>query len=210
MTTAIEAIRGELATLRLHINRLECAEAMLGSAHGPTEPSFVAPRTGATPAADRESKHRNPTRGQLREYIADHSPIARRELLAALGGDPQAMDNKLRRLLTDGEIGADGPPGARRYHPPDKPERRVAPSISLTTTPTTQAPPERGVYPLYDAIVDLSGATTEQLVRHTGLPTNLVVEQGRRLMQLGLARFTGVGDGRMWLPTSPETVGDAT
>jgi hypothetical protein len=209
MTTAIEAIRGELATLRLHINRLECAEQMLGPAHEPMEPSSsVAPRNNA-PATFRESRRRNPTRVQLREYIIEHAPITRRELLAALGGTPQAMDTKLGRLLADGEIEADGRPGARRYRSPDVPERTVAPSIASDTTLSPQTPPEQGVYPLYDAIVELSGATTEQLVRRTGLPTNLVVEQGRRLMQLGLARFTGVGDGRMWLPTSSETVRDA-
>jgi hypothetical protein len=210
MTTAIEAIRGELATLRLHINRLECAEAMLGSAHELIEPpSSVAPRSGTTFATPRESRRRNPTRVQLREYIIEHAPITRRELLVALGGNPQAMDNKLRRLLADGEIGADGRPGARRYRSPNVPKRTVGPSVPSGTTHTPQTPPEQGVYPLYDAIVELNGATTEQLVRRTGLPTNLVVEQGRRLMQLGLARFTGVGDGRMWLPTPLETVRDA-
>jgi hypothetical protein len=210
MTTAIEAIRGELATLRLHINRLECAEAMLGPAHELIEPpSSVVPSNGVMLTTPKESRRRNPTRVQLREYIIEHAPITCRELLVALGGSPQAMHNKLRRLLADGEIGVDGRPGARRYRSPDVPERTVMPSIASGTTPTPQTPPERGVYPLYDAIVELNGATTEQLVRRTGLPTSLVVEQGRRLMQLGFARFTGVGDRRMWLPTSPETVRDA-
>jgi hypothetical protein len=211
MTTAIEAIRGELATLRLHINRLECAEAMLGLAHEPIEPpSSVAPRGGTTPATAQGPRRQNLTRAQLREYIIAHAPITRRELLVALGGTPQAMDSKLARLLTDGEIGADGRPRGRgrRYRSPDTSERTAAPSIAAGATSTPQTPPEQGVYPLYDAIVALNGATTQQLVRQTGLPTNLVVEQGRRLMQLGLARFTGVGDGRMWLPTL-KAVGDA-
>jgi hypothetical protein len=209
MTTAIEAIREELATLRLHINRLERAETVLDPTQEPIEPpSFVTPRSSTTLTPPRGPRRRNPTRVQLREYIVEHAPITRRELLVALGGTPQAMDNKLARLLADGEIGADGRPGARRYRSPDTSEGTVAPSITSSTTPTPQTPPEQGVYPLYDAIVELNGATTEQLMRQTGLPTNLIVEQGRRLMQLGLVRFTGVGDGRMWLPT-PVAVGDA-
>jgi hypothetical protein len=75
----------------------------------------------------------------------------------------------------------------------------------------TPAPvaPERGVYPLYDAIVDLDSATTAQLANRTGLPTKLVVEQGQRLLQLGLVRFIGVGREREWLTTQPESVRDA-
>lgn len=69
--------------------------------------------------------------------------------------------------------------------------------------------PDRGVYPLYDTIVDLGGATTEQLARRTGLPRNLVVERSRRLRQLGLVRFTGVGETRMWLPTAMGIARDA-
>jgi hypothetical protein len=69
---------------------------------------------------------------------------------------------------------------------------------------TPSAPPERGVYPLYDVISDLNGATTEQLCKRTGWQRAVVVERGRRLMQLGLVRFTGVGGRRMWLPTQSE------
>jgi hypothetical protein len=75
-------------------------------------------------------------------------------------------------------------------------------------TPAT-ATPERGVYPLYDAIVELNGATTAQLANQTGLPTKLVVEQGQRLLQLGLVRFMGVGRERKWLTTQPESERDA-
>lgn len=209
MTTALEAIRGELTTLRQHVNRLECAEALLGPAHALTEQSAMTSISSARPEAQRGPRRRNPTRVQLREYINEHAPITRGELLAALGGHPQAIDNKLRLLLADGEIGADGRPGARRYRAPDMPEPIPVPSIALGAALTPQTLPERGVYPLYDAIVDLHGATTEQLVRRTKLPTNLVVEQGRRLIQLGLVRFTDVGDARMWLSTHPKEGRDA-
>jgi hypothetical protein len=69
--------------------------------------------------------------------------------------------------------------------------------------------PERGVYPVYDAIADLHGATTDQLALQTRLPAATIVKQGRRLIQLGLVRFTGVGKSRMWLPVSSEITSDA-
>lgn len=207
MTTALEAVREEIATLRMHVNRLECVEAMLGCAGTLIQPSSsTTPGNSGTSGTRREPQRQNPTRAQLREYISEQGPITRRDLLIALGGNPQAMDNKLARLLANGEIGADGRPGARRYRPPDLSKHIAAHPTAQSPTPAPQTPPERGVYPLYDAIVELNGATTQQLVSQTGLPTNLVVEQGRRLMQLGLVRFTGTGDGRMWLPAQPETV----
>jgi hypothetical protein len=135
----------------------------------------------------------------VRDYIIAHAPLTRGEIVSALDGNPQAIDDKLRHLLADGEIGADGPPGARRYRSPDVPTHTLTPVGSERDKPLPPTLPDRGVYPLYDAIVDLNGATTEQLIGHTGLPTNLIVEQGRRLIQLGLVRFTGVGKTRMWL-----------
>jgi hypothetical protein len=62
---------------------------------------------------------------------------------------------------------------------------------------------------MYDAIIDLDGATTEQLSRRIGLPTSLVVEQGRRLVALGLVRFTQVREARVWRATRSEIGGDA-
>lgn len=208
--TALDAVREEIAALRLHVSRLECAEAMLGSASALTGPSApIAPSSSWTPASQREPRRQNPTRAELRGYVIEQGPITRRELLIALGGNPKAMDEKLARLLANGEIAADGRPRARRYRPPDASAQAAAHPTAQSPMPASQTPPERGVYPLYDAIVDLNGATTQQLVSQTGLPSNLVVEQGRRLMQLGLARFTGTGDGRMWLPSQPETGRDA-
>jgi hypothetical protein len=57
---------------------------------------------------------------------------------------------------------------------------------------------------VYDAALDLGSASTQQLVEHTGLPTSIVVEQGRRLVRIGLLHFTGTGDKRAWLPTRTE------
>ncbi|MGH2853091.1 MAG: hypothetical protein ACRDLF_02720 [Solirubrobacteraceae bacterium] len=145
----------------------------------------------------------------MRDYIIAHAPLTRGEIVAALGGSPQAIDSKLKHMLADGEIGADGRRGALRYRSPDAPTRTLVPVGSKSDVLPSPILPPRGVYPLYDAIVDLNGATTEQLARHLGLPTNLVVEQGRRLIQLGLVRFTGVGKARMWLLTLSETARDA-
>jgi hypothetical protein len=214
MTTALEATREELATLRMRVNCLERAEALLSPAYEPTEPWQ---HTGPKPAqakrapkrASRKSVRQGSTRTQLRKHIIAHGPLTRGELVAALGCHPNSMDYKLKRLLADGEIAADGRPGARLYRAPDAPEAGSAPTLGASKINALQPPPERGVYPMYDAIVDLDGGTTEQLSKRTGLPANLVVEQGRRLMQLGLIRFTGVGRERMWLPAPSETVRDA-
>jgi len=139
-------------------------------------------------------------------HVIAHAPITRGELIAALGGHPKTMDNRLRSLLKDGEIGVEGRSGARRYRSPETPNVVPLPPMGSSTRPESQPPPDHGVYPMYDAILSLGSATTEQLTRETGLPTNLVVEQGRRLIQLGLVRFTGVGKERLWLPTQSEIV----
>jgi hypothetical protein len=215
MTTALEAAREELATLRMRVDRLEQAEAILSPAHEPTDPRQpkgprptrvkIVPRR-----APRRSIRQGSTRTGLRKHIIAHGPLTRGELVAALGCNPNSVDNSLRRLLADGEIAADGRPGARLYRAPDAAAVvGSVPTLKSSKINPLQPPPERGVYPMYDAIVDLDGGTTEQLSKRTGLPTSHVVEQGRRLMQLGLIRFTGVGRERMWLSTSTETVRDA-
>jgi hypothetical protein len=209
MTTVLEAIHAELPAARLYVSRLEYAKELFDHAHQGMEPQSTAPRHNQTKRARKGSDRRNPTRSQLRDYIIAHAPLTRGEIVAALDGSPQAIDCKLKHLLADGEIGADGRRGALRYRSPDGPTRTLAPVGSKSDVPPLPILPPRGVYPLYDAIADLNGATTEQLARHIGLPTNLVVEQGRRLIQLGLVRFTGVGKARMWLPTPSETARDA-
>jgi hypothetical protein len=210
MITALEATREELATLRLRVDCLERAEALLGPVYEPAEPRRLATPalSAARPAPRRRSSSGNPTRTQLRKHVVAHGPLTRGELLAALGGKPKLVSDRLRQLLETGEIGADGHPGARRYRAPDAPEVVSALPVPAKTS-VTHALPERGVYPMYDAIVDLDGATTEQLSRRTGLPTSLVVEQGRRLVALGLVRFTQVGEARVWRATQSEIGGDA-
>lgn len=205
MITTLEAIHWELSTLRLRVECLEQAEAALSPLYERLEPP-------QDPKMAEQARSRTtpglPTREEVREYVIANGPLARGEIVAALGGSPQAIDDKLKRLLAKGEIGADGRPGARRYRSPDKRSQITAAAIARLKVAPPRTLPDRGVYPVYDAIIDLNGATTEQLARHTGLPVQLVVEQGRRLLQLGLARFTGAGSERRWLATRPE-IGDA-
>lgn len=222
MTTVLQAIRWELATLRLRVSCLEQAEVVLGPLYEPMELCQHAgskPSTGSTfsagstpgtaKGARRKSSLRNTTCAQVREHVIAHAPITRRELIEALDCPPDAMDKKLRRLVAAGEIGVDGQRSGRRYRSPDTPEVVSLPPVELSDLSPSRTLPDRGVYPIYDAIVDLDDATTDQLMQRTGLPTNLVVEQGRRLLQLGLVRFTGAGSTRVWMPVQSETARDA-
>lgn len=198
MISPLEAIREELASLRPRVGALEQAEALLVSAYevlGP--PAVEAPRTMAVSIkrASRAPGGGGPSREQIYDFVVTCGPVGRGEILAALGGNPKSVDNRLRSLFVKGEIEADGRRGSRRYRAPST----KAPSAGRKMGRASSPVPERGVYPVYDAIGDLGGATTEQLAAATGQPTSHVVEQGRRLVQLGLVRFAGVGGKRMWL-----------
>ena len=207
MSTVLDAINSELAMLRLRISCLEQAEEALRplyGATGPVEPIAVKPST--TKKASAGSRSVDPSREQLHEYIVAHGPVAIGDIVDALGGVSERVSGKVRRLVANGQIAADGKPWERLYRAPDV----VTP---IDTTGSGRAPqpeiPPRGTYPLYDTIVELDGASTQQLVQRTGLPTSTIIEQGRRLMQRGLVRFTGVGDARVWLPVQSELLGDA-
>jgi hypothetical protein len=154
------------------------------------------------------SKARNPTSVEIREHLAARSPLTRREIIAELGGGSKGIDEKLKRLVTNGEIRVEGPPRQRVYSAlPDLTQPARPATVTRGGAPRTI--PERGVYPLHDAVADLGGATTAQLAQHMELPTKLVVEQGQRLLQLGLVGFRGVGRERVWFITLPETERDA-
>lgn len=208
--TALDAIHGEIAMLRLRTDCLEQAALVLEPLYPPTtiEPLARSNQRHAARVA-RAPKCASPSLAQLREHIITHAPINRRELLQALDGHPTAIDKKVRRLLANGEIAAGGQPGSRVFLAPSS-TQPPAPLASPSPSPPLRTQLERGVYPVYDAAVDLGSASTQQLVEHTGLPTSNVVEQGRRLVRIGLLRFTGTGDKRAWLPTPIEQSGDAT
>jgi hypothetical protein len=207
--TPLESVSAALAILAPAVHHLECAKALLHPAARSIEPVDPQPPRRSAARATAESTGesaagRATSRAQLRVYIATHAPVTRREVLEAFGDSPHAIDNKLRRMVVAGEIVAEGRRGSRCYRPPDGPANMPRPA-----TLAHRSPPDRGVYPVYDAIVDMNGATTGQLTKRTGLPASLVVEQGRRLMQLGLVRFTGAGKTRKWLPTISEMESDA-
>lgn len=212
MTTSLIAIRAELATLRLQVHQLECAERLIDATYQLTVPQTPPqPRQAATPTtrkrtppqprqaaasvARKRTSGPNPTRAQLREHIFAHAPVSRRELLAAFSGSAKSIDNKLRAMVAAGEIAVDGPRGAQRYRPPDVAVEMPRPEL-VVSAPV----PKRGVYAVYDVVVDRDGATMEQLVSDTALTAEQVIEQGRRLMQLDLVRYTQVGKTRKWLP----------
>jgi hypothetical protein len=206
----IEAIRAELDNLRLHVGCFEQAEAVLSPLFEAAEqPEGAEPATAAEDQAAKVSRRSQVTSEQLCEYVIAHAPITRSQLIGALGGSPDAIDKKLRRLIANGDIGSKGTRSSRVYGPPEIPGVVSLPSVKRGAVSSTRTPPEQGVYPMYDAIVDLGGATTAQLAGRTGLPTSLVVVQCRRLLQLGLIQVTNVGDARVWSPAQAELGRDA-
>ena len=210
MITVLEAIRSELAILRLRVSCLEQTELALGPLYESKQPCQpTGPKPGSAKQVHRRPRRRSVTCAQIREYVIAHAPITRRELIDALGSPTDAMDKKLRRLVASGEIEVAGERAGRVYRSPGTPEVALLTSAELSGVSEPGTLPARGVYPIYDAIVDLDGATTEQLMKRTGLPTSLVVEQGQRLLRLGLVRFTRVGRVRVWLPAQSEILRDA-
>jgi hypothetical protein len=209
MSAVLDAITCELAALRLRTDCLEQVKDLLGPLYDLPEATRSSGPENTTPKPTRVPVGSvSPTLEETYDYILNHGPIRRGDLIRALGGKPDTTNKRLKRLLENRRIVGEGPSGQRRYRCCQEQPESVPPIEAPQTSPPT-ALPDRGVYPLYDAIVDLGGATTQQLMARTGLPANLVVEQGRRLMQLGLIRFTGVGESRMWLPAQSELLRDA-
>jgi hypothetical protein len=203
-----EALREEEALLRRRLGVIEQSLALILPAYAAPEPPQADPPRAAAVSVKRPSRaprRRGITREQVREYVVAYGPVTRGQIVAGLGGHPKTMDNKLRSLLASGEIEADGPSGARRYRAPHP----KAPAAGGARRKPGPSAPERGVYPVYDAIRDLGGATTEQLAAATALPASIVVEQGRRLRQLDLVRFAGQGADRLWVTTDGAPGGDA-
>ncbi|HEY2718003.1 MAG TPA: hypothetical protein VGI52_00125 [Solirubrobacteraceae bacterium] len=202
MTTALEYLHKELDILRSRVTSLEKAEEILRPAY--ELPKQQEPAARAQSSTSSQPTPQNPTQVQLCDYIAAHHPITRGELLTALGGNAKAVDKKLNLLLMSGRIGADGRPGRRRYRPPGP--HRPAPDGQSGLSPVA---PARGVYPMYDEIVDLGMVTTESLAQRTGKPASQIVKEGRKLLQLKLVRISEDGSTRAWFPANPKTKGKA-
>jgi hypothetical protein len=193
MSTALAAVREELAFLRPRVVSLERAETVLSAAYENSAAPSAAKKRAARKGA-RSQSQRSPNRAQIREHIAAHDGCVRAEILAAVGGRAKSVDGHLARMVASGQITARGPRGRRRYSQSSSNGRVALPEL----TASASAPPERGVYPTYDAIVDSNGATTDQLATATKLPVARVTEEGRKLLRFGFVRFTGDDDERRW------------
>lgn len=202
MTTTLEYLHRELAILRSQVTSLEKAEKILRPVYELPEQQGLAAEAQSVTSA--QPTPQNPTRAQLCDYIAAHHPITRGELLTALGGNPKAMDRRLRSLLMNGKIAADGLPGRRQYRPPDPHQPALDGKSGLSPVA-----PARGVYPMYDEITDLGTATTEALAQRMRKPVSQIVKEGRKLLQLKLVRFSGDGGTRAWFPANPQARGGA-
>lgn len=210
MVSTLEAICDDLKTLRLQVSCLERVQALLLSIQqeqkeAPPQPT---PSINSSRTTTRETNTTNPTGAEVYDYIVAHGPVTRRELLDALGGKSQAIDNKLKYLVAKGGIATQGTRRARRYIA-SRPSKSVTASSPAGDPSSSHDTPDRGVYPVYDAIIDLGKATTAELAHHTSLPLDVVVEQGRNLIRLGLVRFTGVGKMRVWLPAQSREIREA-
>lgn len=197
MTTPLDVIRTELAGLRPRVERLEQAEALLA-------PDYETVRPVPTPRAPvrrvkRSSRRGGSVRDRVLAHIAEHGSAARAELIAALACAPATLDGQLKRSVKLGELIAEGERGARRYRLPATPVA-VEASVPRPSAPTGR--PERGVYPMHDVLDELGHATTAELAERLGVPTDIVVEQGRRLLRLGLVTWAGDGERRVWAPAT--------
>jgi hypothetical protein len=213
MKTILDAIAGELAVLYLRIKCLEGIEELIVPAYGLPGQKAELQRLGSTPPTRSKQRNKNhspktASSEEVRDHVIKHGPLSRRDLVNAFGGNPTSVGRRLKSLLEDGEIGADGPSGARRYRAPETFD--IESTLSTIRRVTHTVLPERGVYPVYDVILDLNGASNEQLQKQTGLAKHIVVKECRGLVRLGLIWCTQAGKARVWRPTDLYTGGDAT
>lgn len=210
MRRVLAAIREEKKWLRLHIARLEDAEALLKraepveAAREPTAARRASSRRKRTTRAllGTTSQGQSPTSDEVRDYVLSHSPTTRRQLLDALGGPAQRMDNKLKSLVSRGAIVAEGQRGTRRYlTPPTSGRTRPQSRFGAAADDSLPDPPQRGVYPLYDTIIDLGSPTTDELAGRLNKSPGQIVQLARRLLKQGLIRYANDGDARRWRPT---------
>lgn len=179
---SLEAVRTDLANLRAQLVTLEQVEVLLASL-------YETPQTPAGPPAAKRSKPA-PAKPRLRrdemlDHIVKHGPVSCGQLAEELGARRKAVARMLKSLTDDGEIVADGPVQNRRFR-------------SSSAKPV----PERGVYPLYDALRDLGGtATTKQLADATGLTVADVVDRGQDIERFGYVDRIAVGRGHRWVVT---------
>lgn len=220
MTAVLDVIRNELGVARQRVSALEQSEALLATAYGNTTDAVPSPQHADAPRAPRRRPRRrqsgNPSQREILDYVIKHHPVGRREILEALGGRESALDRKLKILMGNGSIVAEGRP--RQYRCPeaaepkrDQPAQPTPPRAPLAARPSGELPrrPEEGQFPVYDALVEQGRSTTPELVEYTGLTSNGVFAQARELTRTGLVSFTGSGPNRIWQMRSLAPAGAA-
>lgn len=184
MTASLEAVRADLVDLRTQVVTLERVETLLASIY--ETPQIPAER----PAAKRSNPARAKPRRYLRrdevcDYVVKHGPVSSGQLAEVFGARRKAVARMLKALADDGEIAADGPSQNRRFR-----------------ATSAKPAPERGIYPLYDALRDQGGsATTTQLAEVTGWTVAEVVDRGQDLERFGYVGRIPVGRGHRWVAT---------
>jgi hypothetical protein len=145
-----------------------------------------------------------------------HGPVGRRQILEALGGRESALDRKLKILMGNGSIVAEGRPRQYRCPGAAEPKRDQSAQPTPPRTPTAARPsgkfpkrPEEGRFPVYDALVEQGRSTTPELVEYTGLTSSGVFAQARELTRMGLVSFAGSGTNRIWQARSLAPPGEA-
>jgi hypothetical protein len=181
---SLEAVRADLADLRARLGTLEEVEALLASL-------YETPQTPAEPPVVKRSRpapvkaRRYLRRDEVRAFIAKRGPVSSGQIAEEFGARRKAVARMLKALIDDGEIAADGPVQNRRFR-----------------ASSAKPAPERGMYPLYDALRDLGGtATTKQLAEAAGLTVADVVDQGQDLERFGYVGRIPVGRGHRWVVT---------
>ena len=142
----------------------------------------------------------NPTRAELRDYIAAHGPVSRSEIGRALGGSMNALDDKLRRLKASGEIVVEGERPNRRY-------RVLDTAVTRSGQPSEPRRPAQvvdcsGPTDLLALIVEHGPISSARLRELTGLDFQQLLEWGRMLTRQRSVTFDGEGPDRSWRPVA--------
>lgn len=153
--------------------------------HDPPEAPTTARLDPQPPAGGGTASVVLPTREQVRDYVVRHGPVRRKQVLAALGGDPHKVGRKLQSLAARGRLAASGPASRRVYHAPGV-ER-------LRSVEPCDGPDE-----LLALIRRVAPVTSQQLHERTGCSYPEIWDWGQELVLRELVTFEGEGRARSW------------
>jgi hypothetical protein len=146
--------------------------------------------------AGQTSSRRNPTRTEIRDFIAAHGPVGRGDVGRALGGSLNALDEQLKRLRRAGEIVVDGERPHRRYRAPQT--KPAQPASSPLPPRPAQVVDCSGPTDLLALVAEHGPVSSARLRQLTGLGYQQVVEWGRLLARQRAVAFDGEGPDRIW------------